>query len=307
MSRGDELRPRGPSASTPDDDGPSSFFYTSQRLRLHAVDWGNPTAPTIILIHGGKDHARSWDWIARSLRDRYHVVAPDLRGHGDSEWATGSMYSLIDSVLDLEQLIDALDVPRAQLIGHSYGGAVTALYAGVFPERVEKLVAIEGLGVPPQLLEEMQPEQDWKRIRSWIKRSRRFDLYQSRRYASVAEGAERMRAANERLSAAQAQHLAAHGLRKNEDGSFTWKYDPYSRILSPLRFQEDELRTLRARIDCPTLLLHGSESWAGDPVEDGRAAGIREVRSACIAGAGHWPHHERFEEFLEVLLPFLDG
>ncbi len=271
------------------------------------MDWGNPTAPTLILIHGGKDHARSWDWVAQCLRDRYHVVALDLRGHGDSEWATGSMYSLVDSVLDLDQLIRELDVPRVQLIGHSYGGAVAALYAGVYPERVEKLVAIEGLGVPPQLREQMQPEPDWRRIRSWIQRTRRFDLHRSRCCASVAEGAARMHAANERLSTAQAEHLAAHGLRCDAEGRFTWKYDPYSRILSPLRFQEEELRSLRERILCPTLLLHGAESWAGDPVADGRAAGIRDVRSMCIAGAGHWPHHEKLEEFLGLLLPFLAG
>ena len=67
--------------------GPSSSFYISQRLKLHYVDWGNEAAPPLLLIHGGRDHARSWDWVARDLRRDYHVIAPDLRGHGDSAWA----------------------------------------------------------------------------------------------------------------------------------------------------------------------------------------------------------------------------
>ncbi len=67
--------------------GPSSSFYISQRLKLHYVDWGNEGAPPLLLIHGGRDHARSWDWVARDLRRDYHVIAPDLRGHGDSAWA----------------------------------------------------------------------------------------------------------------------------------------------------------------------------------------------------------------------------
>ena len=68
-------------------DGPTSHFYVSQRLRLHYVDWGNETAPPLLLVHGGRDHCRNWDWVAQRLRDRYHVIAPDLRGHGDSAWA----------------------------------------------------------------------------------------------------------------------------------------------------------------------------------------------------------------------------
>ena len=78
--------------------GPTSQVYFSQRLRLHYVDWGNPSAPPLLLIHGGRDHCRSWDWVAEVLRDQYHVIALDLRGHGDSGWATGSSYPLAEFV-----------------------------------------------------------------------------------------------------------------------------------------------------------------------------------------------------------------
>jgi alpha-beta hydrolase superfamily lysophospholipase len=84
--------------------GPVSRFFISQRLRLHYVDWGNHAAPTLVLVHGGRDHARSWDWVARDLRRDWHVVAPDLRGHGDSAWAVGSLYHMVEYVIDLAQL-----------------------------------------------------------------------------------------------------------------------------------------------------------------------------------------------------------
>ena len=85
--------------------GPTSHSYFSQRLRLHYVDWGNPDAPPMILIHGGRDHCRNWDWVAEQFRDDYHIIAPDLRGHGDSQWMVGGAYSQIDYVYDIAQLL----------------------------------------------------------------------------------------------------------------------------------------------------------------------------------------------------------
>ena len=76
-----------------DGSGPTSRIYFSQRLRLHYVDWGNPSAPPLLLLHGGRDHCRNWDWVAGELRHRWHVLAPDLRGHGDSQWSPDGHYA----------------------------------------------------------------------------------------------------------------------------------------------------------------------------------------------------------------------
>jgi pimeloyl-ACP methyl ester carboxylesterase len=92
-----------------------------ERLRLHYVDWGNEDKPLLLLVHGGRDHARSWDWVARELRHEWHVVAPDLRGHGDSAWAIGSSYPLSDFVFDIAQLLEALDAHPATIVAHSLG------------------------------------------------------------------------------------------------------------------------------------------------------------------------------------------
>ena len=129
-----------------DSSGPTSRIYFSQRLRLHYVDWGNPTAPPLLLVHGGRDHCRNWDWVATALRRDWHVLAPDLRGHGDSQWSPDGNYSTSAYIYDLDQLIHQQELAPVTIVAHSLGGNIAIRYTGVFPEKVRKLVAIEGLG-----------------------------------------------------------------------------------------------------------------------------------------------------------------
>ncbi len=102
--------------------GPTSQSFISQRLRLNYVDWGNPDAPPLVLVHGGRDHCRNWDWVAEDLRRDYHVIAPDLRGHGDSAWSTSGDYSLNAFVYDLAQLIHQQHLAPCRIVAHSLGG-----------------------------------------------------------------------------------------------------------------------------------------------------------------------------------------
>ena len=134
--------------------GPTSHTYFSQRLRLHYVDWGNPDAPPMILIHGGRDHCRNWDWVAEQFRDDYHIIAPDLRGHGDSQWMVGGAYSQIDYVYDIAQLLRQKNMAPVTVVGHSLGGSISLLYTALHPENVNKLMAIEGMGPPPSMIAE---------------------------------------------------------------------------------------------------------------------------------------------------------
>ena len=113
---------------------PSQHFYESQRLRLAYWAWGDPDRPPMIMIHGLRDHSRSWDRIAEAFCDRYRVVACDLRGHGDSEWSRGSHYEAPEFMLDLVALIDLLG-GKADVVAHSMGGRATLVTAGVFPDR----------------------------------------------------------------------------------------------------------------------------------------------------------------------------
>jgi pimeloyl-ACP methyl ester carboxylesterase len=115
---------------------PTSRFYDSQGLKLHYADWGNEAAPPLVLLHGGRDHCRSWDWIARAMQPHFHVLAADLRGHGDSDWAKGSSYSMSDHIYDLTRMVGACGIDQMTLVGHSFGGMVSLIYAGAYPEKL---------------------------------------------------------------------------------------------------------------------------------------------------------------------------
>ena len=285
--------------------GPTSHYYVSQRLRLHYVDWGNEAAPPLLLVHGGRDHCRNWDWVARSLRDEYHIVAPDLRGHGDSQWLVGSNYAMVDYVYDVAQLVHQKRLSPVTIVGHSLGGAISVQYTGIFPESVKKLVSIEGLGPPPRMIEERAKKPVHERMREWIDAGRSLAGRVPRHYATLEDAVARMREENPHLTAEFARHLTIHGVNQNEDGSYSWKFDNYVRGHSPYQFNQDEARDLWRRVRCPTLLVRGTESWASDPDKDGRAAHFESARVVNVADAGHWVHHDQLEVFLAELRGFL--
>ncbi len=282
--------------------GPTSHYFYSQRLKLHYVDWGNPEKPPLLLLHGGRDHARTWDWTAHELREQYHIIAPDLRGHGDSQWSIGGSYSMVDYTLDVAQLLDAQGVFPITIIAHSLGGAIALQYTGTFPDRVKKVVAIEGLGPPPGMVKERSPQ---ARMQEWIMEMQALSRRHPHRYAALEEAIARMRDANPRLTVEQARHLTIHGSYRDEDGTYLWKFDNYVRAASPYLFNIQEARQLWGQITCPTLLVRGTESWASDPSRDGRASAFQNARVVNIEGAGHWVHHDQLEKFLEVVRDFL--
>lgn len=152
--------------------GPSSNFYRSQRLRLHYLDWGNAHLPPLILLHGGMDHGRSWDQVAMRFTDKWHVIVPELRGHGDSEWTADGDYSMASYVYDFAQLIHQQNLAPVTIVAHSLGGNIAIRYAGLYPDNVAKLVAIEGLGPAPDRLVEHAAKSPAERLREWIERKR---------------------------------------------------------------------------------------------------------------------------------------
>jgi pimeloyl-ACP methyl ester carboxylesterase len=285
--------------------GPTAHTYFSERLRLHYVDWGNEGAPPLLLIHGGRDHCRNWDWVAQNLRDDYHIVAPDLRGHGDSQWLIGSSYLLTDFAYDIAQLVSQKKLAPVTIIGHSLGGAISLLYTGLYPDTVRKVVAIEGLGPPPQMWEERARMTPDARVSDWISQLRDLAGRIPRRYASIEDAFARMQAENKHLTPEQARHLTVHGVNQNEDGTYSWKFDNYTRAFAPIGFTLDELHAIWNCIACPTLLVRGTESWAPDPTLDGRIDYFRNAKAVNVEGAGHWVHHDRLEEFLGLVRDFL--
>ena len=285
--------------------GPTSHTYFSQRLRLHYVDWGNAEKPPLLLIHGGRDHCRNWDWTAEALRDEWHVICPDLRGHGDSQWSPEGSYAMAGYIYDLAQLVHQQRLAPVSIIAHSLGGNIALRYAGLYPECVTRLVAIEGLGPSPADLARRGPT-IVERMDAWIREQRGLAGRLPRRYASIEEAFRRMQQENPHLSAAQACRLTVHGVNQNEDGTYSWKFDNYVRAFPPYDMRGRDIQLLWSRIAGPTLLLYGKESRSGDPAADGRAAPFRHATVIGFDGAGHWLHHDRLDEFLRVVREFLD-
>lgn len=287
------------------DIGPTSHSFVSQRLRLHYLDWGNPDAPTLILLHGGRDHARSWDRVARELRHDWHVVAPDLRGHGDSAWSPDAAYIMAYHVYDLAQLIYQMDKEQVSIVAHSFGGAISLRYTGLYPENVRRLVAIEGLGMAPASAIERARQPVVGRWRDWIEERRGLAARQPRRYATIDQALDRMRAENAHLTAEQARHLTIHGVSRNEDGSYSWKFDNYVRSFAPFDITDDDVHAIWGAITCPVLLAWGRDSWASNPAKDGRANYFRDARVVEFDNAGHWLHHDQFDAFMAMIRAFL--
>jgi pimeloyl-ACP methyl ester carboxylesterase len=288
--------------------GPTSHLYFSQRLRLHYVAWGDESAPALLLIHGGRDHCRNWDWVAERLMDRYHVIAPDLRGHGDSEWATGGSYSELNFVYDIAQLVHQKKMAPVTIIGHSLGGSIALLYSGVFPETIRKVVAIEGLGPSPAMLKSLRENSIDRRVRGWIEMRRDSAGRMPRRYPTLEDAVARMKEENKHLSDAQARHLTVHGAIQNEDGTYSWKFDNAVRLGGgPGGLPPEDQHAIWSRITAPVLLARGMESWASDPVVDGRIGHFANAKLVNITHAGHWSHHDRLDVFMDQVNSFLTG
>lgn len=281
----------------------NTFF--SQRLTLSYAEWGDAAAPPLVLVHGGRDQKRSWDRVAARLAKTYRVIAFDLRGHGQSDWVSDGDYGVMDHVYDLTSLVDVLELERFTLLGHSLGGNITLRFTGLFPDRIEKLIAIEGLGPSPKMLVERQSQPLTERLNNWIEQRRSLSDRGPRVMSDLAEAKGRMKAAFAHLPDDLIHHLTETGLKTNSDGTVSWAYDPAGLGRSPADISHDDFVELWTKITCPTWLVYGANSWASNPAEDGRARHFQNATVTLIKDAGHWLHHDQFDDFMDQLDSFL--
>lgn len=279
---------------------PEQRFIMSQRLRISYWDWGNAAAPPLVLVHGGRDHSRSWDRLAEAFREEYHVVAPDLRGHGDSDWSPGGNYGLPDNALDVVRVIEAVGSP-ARVVAHSYGGSVCLVAAGAFPEHFSRLAAMEGThSLNPLESETAGP--GW--VRRWGDRLRSFETQQPRVYPDLASAAERMKEANQRLPDEILPGLAGYAAKPVE-GGYIWKYDLWVNGRTSMELRRSELPAFWEAITCPVLLLTGGDSPQRRRQHVAPEQHFRDSRTVNIEGAGHWLHHDQPETVIRELRSFL--
>jgi len=287
----------------------SERFFRSGTLRIHFRDWGNPTAPPVIVVHGLRDHSHSFDDLARGLTDRFHVLAIDLRGHGDSE--TTPYYAFGHFVMDLRNMIRALRLEHPMLIGHSMGGEIVANFSGCFPDIPQRIVIIEGLGPPPRNL---AGAVRWN-IEGFTRIDRAFNGHPG--LADLDAAYRRLLERNPRLTESKARELALLGTRAREDGSLEWKFDAMLSTMAITGAYDLEYNmALWRRVTAAALLIHGGESgefWHDRPgavyLEDDdlqrRIGCFRNQRFIEIAGAGHMVHFDRPRELITTIRSFL--
>jgi pimeloyl-ACP methyl ester carboxylesterase len=286
---------------------PRHRIVDSRGLALHCLEWGEPAGELIVLVHGFLDQAHSWKFfvdelVSRSRRPPW-IIAPDCRGHGDSgRVGDGGYYHFPDYVYDLDCVVTSAGVTKFQLVGHSMGGTISFLYAGTFPERLSKLVLIEGVGPPGMDFTDAPP-----RMSGWIREVRERGRSHFREYTSVAAGAHQLQQTNPRLKEAFARELARAGMTQNDKGKWVWKFDPLHRTASPQPFYTAQALEFFRRITCPVLIIDGKESRQTRRTDkERRYDAIENQRRATIAHAGHMVHQDNPEQLAEVIASFLD-
>jgi pimeloyl-ACP methyl ester carboxylesterase len=208
-------------------------------------------------------------------------------------------------VFDLAQLILALGLGAVNIVGHSLGGNIALRFAGLYPQALNRLIVMEGLGLPPKLRAERDAQDFAERARGWILQKRALAARPVRLYSAITDAAVHMRLANPRLTAEQAHELTVHGVNKNADGSYSWKYDEHVRLDPPPDLTGAQQRELWARITCPTMLAYGRRSWASNPATDGRAGYFQNCTVTVFEDAGHLMHHDCLEQFVAAARRFL--
>lgn len=276
-------------------------------LTHHVLVWneGARRKATVVLLHGFLDLSWSFERLAKRLAARYHVVAPDFRGHGDSDRVgAGGYYYFPDYAADLARLLPQVAQERVMLVGHSMGGTVATQYAGAYPNKVARLVLLEGIGPPAG-----DPDQAPQRLLQHI-----LTVDEARARAplplpSIDAAVERLRKAHPRLDARWARLLAERATRPAPDGSpgsRLWKFDPLHRTRSPLIFQTSQFAAFARHIRCPVLLVNGAESELQVTRDPERQALYTNRRVVTLPDAGHMLHLDRPGELAQLLLDFFD-
>jgi pimeloyl-ACP methyl ester carboxylesterase len=283
----------------------SSIFLDIRGLRYHCRIWGEAGRPKLFMLHGWMDVSASFQFLVDALRADWQIVAPDWRGYGLSAWGPADSYWFPDYMADLDRLLAHFEPERpVALIGHSMGGNIASMYAGVRPERVAHLINLEGFG-----MSRSEPGKAPERYAKWLHQL--GDKPGFRDYADFEELAARMRTSNPRLTQARALYLAEHWGRRNAAGRVELRSDPEHKLINPVSYQLEEAMACWRNVAAPVLWIDGAESKtmermrinAGD--HEARRACFRDLRAHTITEAGHMLHHDQPELLAELIEAFL--
>ncbi len=292
---------------------PRSEFVPIRHQRYHVLCWGEnqPGKTPLVLVHGWMDVAASYQFMVDALAQDHFIIAPDWRGYGHSSGAPVDNYWFADYLADLDFLLDhyAGNAP-VHLVGHSLGGNVAMAYAGVRPERVRRLVNLEGFGLPAS-----RPDQAPQRYAQWmdeLKALHRGEL-QIKTYDSVDGVARRLQKTNPRLGEDKAQWLARHWAQQQDDGRWAILGDTAHKVTNAYIFRLEEMLALYRRLSMPVLAVQASDDslatwWRGKYTlaeYHERLKSVPQVEIATVPDCGHMLHHDQPELLAALIERFI--
>jgi pimeloyl-ACP methyl ester carboxylesterase len=267
--------------------GYADRFLTVNGLRLHYLDWGAENKPPLIMLHGISRVAHQFDHLAPYFQANYHVMALDMRGHGDSAWSPAGDYLVEDYVKDLEGFADQLNLRGITLLGNSTGGRVVQVYAGLHPERVSRLI-----------VEDVGPERTSDIASAF---TRQVDQ-EANGWASEPELVASLKRSNAKTPDAILAAYAHFGSKRRVDGRIVWKRDPNL----AKGFVPTELWRFVIKIQCPTIyILGGASRIVPEETQQKLLRTLPDVRVVVMPGLGHYPDQESTAEFIRIARAFL--
>ncbi len=294
-----------------------SEFVPIRHLQYHVRQWGQPDAaqPPLVLVHGWMDVSASWQFVVDALRTERWIIAPDWRGFGltKGDGPAPDSYWMPDYLADLDLLLDHYAGERAvDLVGHSMGGNIAMVYGGVRPQRIRRLVNLEGFGMP-----ETRPAQAPARYAQWMDELKTLHRGENglKGYPSVEGVAQRLMKTNPRLPRDKADWLARQWAAPNEAGEWRILGDAAHKVVSANLYRLDEALAVYRCISAPVLSVTASDDslsqwWKGTYTLDQYKERVRAVptlQSAEVLDAGHMMHHDQPVELARLIEAFFDA
>jgi pimeloyl-ACP methyl ester carboxylesterase len=284
----------------------SSEFIPVRGLRYHVRLWGDPARPRLFLLHGWMDVSASFQFLVDALTRDWFVIAPDWRGFGLSDWSAADCYWFPDYIGDLDAILRHYqpDTP-VDLLGHSLGGNLASLYAGIRPERVARLINVEGFGLPAT-----KPGDAPARYAKWLDQLARPPGFKP--YSSYDELAARLMSQNPRLGQAKADFLARHWGRPQGD-AIILAGDPGHKLINATLYRLEEAMACWQRVAVPVLWIGAAESFvmqgfAKRPEEYAARKGcFARLTEHIIDDSGHMLHHDQPEVLARLVEAFMDA
>ena len=282
-----------------------SLFFELRGLRYHVRHWRGASARRVFLLHGWMDVSASFQFLVDAMAPDWDVYAPDWRGYGLTSWSGADSYWLPDYIADLDQLLDRIQPESpVNLVGHSLGGNVGALYAGIRPERIARFVNLEGFGMPAT-----RADQAPKRYARWMEELRVESRL--RPYDSYGALADRLQRNNARLTRERAEFLALHWGKDAPGGDVVLRSDPAHKLVNANLYRLDEAMACWQRAPAPVLWVDAEHSETRTRMSLSekelaeRRAAFKDLRQVTVQDAGHMLHHDQPERVARLIEEFL--